>query len=84
MDKRGNKEVLCNEFVLGTVILFPGMTVCTDSWSMDFQLFHAPGKGVLAPRSYFLLRSSSNVSESILDPQKHIIDRRTMDPCFYD
>ena len=47
-------------------------------------LFHGPGKGVLALRSYFLLRSSSNVSESILDPGKHITDRRTMDPRFDD
>ena len=68
---------------------FPGMTVCylsksTGSWSIDFQLFHAPGKGVLDLRSYFLLRSSCNVSESTLDLGKHTIDCRTMDPRFYD
>ena len=68
---------------------FPGMTVCylsksADSWSIDFQMFHAPEKSVLALRSYFLLRSSSNASESMLDPGKHIIDRRTMDPRFDD
>lgn len=72
-----------------TAILFPGMTVCylsksADSWSIDFQMFHAPEKSVLALRSYFLLRSSSNASESMLDPGKHIIDRRTMDPRFDD
>ena len=47
-------------------------------------MFHAPEKSVLALRSYFLLRSSSNASESMLDPGKHIIDRRTMDPRFDD
>ena len=49
MDRSGNKEVLYNEFVLGTAILFPDMTVGylskpAGSWFSDFKCFMLLGK----------------------------------------